>query len=241
MTRGEAGRAGVLSSRTTAIASGPSVRWRGAGSARGASLLVHSPGGRRSAGTRSSSSGRRRRATRPASSGRRGRRASRPTLRLYRLDADAAARVLPRLRACRARALRDPRSARRDVERDRLHRPARPDRVVARGDRRRRPHAARPGQGRDDHRLRDRRGPPRVRRPGRSRHAERAGAAAARRRPRDGGRVGGRGTRERRRHRRDLPAGAAADRGTRRSGRARSSRRARSSPGCSPPPHGARV
>ena len=68
--------------------------------------------------------------------------------------------------------------------------------MVARRDRRRRAHAARPRQAHHDRRFRRRGGASGVRRAGEHARAERAGAAAARRRPRDGRRVGHRRRRD---------------------------------------------
>ena len=78
------------------------------------------------------------------------------SLRLYRLDGDAAARVLPRIRACHALRFTTPDTVAGNHERDRLHRSTDRHRVVAGSDRRRRPHPARPRQADHDRRLRRR-------------------------------------------------------------------------------------
>ena len=166
----------LLGVRSRARAPGARRRVRGTGVARRGGGHPH----RRRLPPRrsSSSSGRPRRVTLPRSFAARVPPRVAASLRLYRLESDAAARVLPRLRACHALRFTSAGRRRRNHEHDRLHRPPRRHRVVAGGDRRRRPHPARPRQADHDRRLRCRRGPPGVRRAAEHRHPQRAGAGS---------------------------------------------------------------
>ena len=178
----------------------------------------------------SSSCGRPRPATRRRSCADAGATTVSTALRLYRLDGAAAARVLPGIRACHALRFTTVDRPAGTLSMTDFSDPLVPTEWwrTAIGVADLTPPG--PGQGRDDHRFRRRPGSSGVRGAAESARAERAGAAADRRRPRNGGRIADRSRRERRRHRRDLPRGPAADAGMPRSARARSSRRATSSP-----------